>query len=63
MVEKNLKYKELTIKVPAETRPYLEKLIETGVHGQNPTEVARTLIWDGIKALFPNGVMNWKGPS
>lgn len=51
----------INARLSAQTRKYLEKLTKTGVHGYTPTEVAKVLIWDQIKALISQGVLKWEG--
>lgn len=46
--------------LPPETIKYLKKLTKTGVHGKTPSEVARVLIWDQIKALIKEKVIEWE---
>jgi len=46
--------------LPPETIKYLKKLTKTGVHGKTPSEVARVLIWDQIKQLINDGVIDWE---
>ena len=46
--------------LPPETIKYLKKLTKTGAHGKTPSEVARVLIWDQIKALIRDGVIEWE---
>ena len=46
--------------LPPETIIYLKRLTKTGVHGKTPSEVARVLIWDQIKTLIREGVIDWE---
>jgi len=46
--------------LPPETIKYLKKLTKTGVHGKTPSEVARVLIWDQIKTLIREKVIEWE---
>lgn len=56
---KGSKAAPLNPSLPPETIKYLKKLTKTGVHGKTPSEVARVLIWDQIKALIREGVIQW----
>ena len=54
------KAKPLNPSLPPETIKYLQKLTKTGVHGKTPSEVARVLIWDQIKWLINQKVIEWE---
>ncbi len=45
--------------LPRRTVGYLERLTKTGVHGKTASEVARVLVWDAIKRLLDQGVIDW----
>lgn len=46
--------------LPPETIKYLRELTKTGAHGKTASEVARVLIWDQIKLLIRDGVIEWQ---
>ena len=59
MVGDKKKAAPLNPSLPPETMKYLKKLTKTGVHGKTPSEVARVLIWDQIKWLISQKVIDW----
>jgi hypothetical protein len=60
MTKESKKATPLNPSLPPETIKYLQRLTKTGVHGKTPSEVARVLIWDQIKALIREGVIKWE---
>lgn len=59
MAKGQQKASPLNPSLPPETIKYLKRLTKTGVHGKTASEVARVLIWDQIKMLIREGVIDW----
>jgi hypothetical protein len=50
-----LKSEQITLSVNAQTVWYLDRLVETGLYGNNRTEAARVAIYDHCKFLISQG--------
>jgi hypothetical protein len=50
-----LKSELITLSVNAQTVWYLDRLVETGLYGNNRTEAARVAIYDHCKLLISQG--------
>ncbi len=50
-----LKSEQITLSVNAQTLWYLDRLVETGLFGNNRTEAARVAIYDHCKLLINQG--------
>lgn len=44
--------KRVNISLPAESYKLLEAMAQTGAYGSQPTDVAKTLVLDGIRAAL-----------
>jgi hypothetical protein len=49
--------KSIQPRLPPVTHAYLQDLAETGAYGANPTDVARTLIEEGIRRALGQKVI------
>ena len=49
--------KSIHIRASAEIVAYLEELAEIGIHGKTPSEVAKSLIGQGVERLIENRVI------
>lgn len=58
MAKGKAKTERLQIVVALETNAYLALLAERGTHGSSITDVARTLIEQGIRNAFREGFLN-----
>ncbi len=47
-----LKSEQITLSINAQTLWYLDRLVETGLYGNNRTEAARVAIYDHCKMLI-----------
>lgn len=54
--------KRLNLTVSQQIHVYLDELVELGLHGHSPTEVARTLLSDRIQQLISDGYLKQKKP-
>jgi hypothetical protein len=45
-------------RLAATTHAYLQDLADTGAFGSNPTDVARTLIEEGIRRALAEGIIS-----
>jgi hypothetical protein len=52
-----LKSEQITLSVNAQTVWYLDRLVETGLFGNNRTEAARVAIYDHCKLLISQGTI------
>jgi hypothetical protein len=52
-----LKSEQITLSVNAQTVWYLDRLVETGLYGNNRTEAARVAIYDHCKLLISQGAL------
>lgn len=52
-----LKSELITLSVNAQTVWYLDRLVETGLYGNNRTEAARVAIYDQCKLLVSQGTL------
>jgi hypothetical protein len=50
-----LKSEQITLSVNSQTVWYLDRLVETGLYGNNRTEAARVVIYDHCKFLISQG--------
>jgi hypothetical protein len=53
-----LKSELITLSVNAQTVWYLDRLVETGLFGNNRTEAARVAIYDHCKLLLSQGTLD-----
>lgn len=53
-----LKSELITLSVNAQTVWYLDRLVETGLYGNNRTEAARVAIYDQCKLLVGQGTLD-----
>ncbi len=44
-------------RLPPTTHGYLQDLVDTGAYGSNPTDVARTLIEEGIRKALAEKII------
>lgn len=52
-----LKSELITLSVNAQTVWYLDRLVETGLYGNNRTEAARVALYDHCKLLINQGTL------
>ena len=52
-----LRSEQITLSVNAQTAWYLDRLVETGLYGNNRTEAARVAIYDHCKLLISQGAL------
>lgn len=52
-----LKSEQITLSINAQTIWYLDRLVETGLYGNNRTEAARVAIYDHCKMLINQGTI------
>lgn len=52
-----LKSEQITLSVNAQTVWYLDRLVETGLYGNNRTEAARIAIYDHCKLVVGQGMI------
>jgi hypothetical protein len=52
-----LKSEQITLSINAQTLWYLDRLVETGLYGNNRTEAARVAIYDHCKMLISQGTI------
>jgi hypothetical protein len=52
-----LKSEQITLSVNTQTAWYLDRLVETGLYGNNRTEAARVAIYDHCKLLINQGTL------
>jgi hypothetical protein len=52
-----LKTEQITLSVNAQTIWYLDRLVETGLYGNNRTEAARVALYDHCKLLISQGAL------
>ena len=52
-----LKSEQMTLSVNAQTVWYLDRLVETGLYGNNRTEAARVALYDHCKLLISQGTL------
>jgi hypothetical protein len=52
-----LKSEQITLSVNAQTVWYLDRLVETGLYGNNRTEAARIAIYDHCKLVVGQGTI------
>jgi hypothetical protein len=50
-----LKSEQITLSVNAQTVWYLDRLVETGLYGNNRSEAARVALYDHCKLLISQG--------
>jgi hypothetical protein len=50
-----LKTEEITLSLNTQTVWHLERLVETGLYGNNPAEAAKVVIYDHCKLLIAQG--------
>jgi len=53
-----LKSELITLSVNIQTVWYLDRLVETGLYGNNRTEAARVALYDHCKLLIAEGKLN-----
>lgn len=49
------KTERITINVTPQIRSYLERLVERGLYGKTPTEVAQNMVARGIESVIERG--------
>jgi hypothetical protein len=52
-----LKSEQITLSVNAQTIWYLDRLVETGLYGNNRSEAARVALYDHCKLLISQGTL------
>jgi hypothetical protein len=52
-----LKSEQITLSVNAQTVWYLDRLVETGLYGNNRSEAARVALYDHCKLLIGQGTL------
>jgi hypothetical protein len=52
-----LKSEQITLSVNAQTVWYLDRLVETGLYGNNRSEAARIALYDHCKLLIHQGTL------
>ncbi|MBV8121132.1 MAG: hypothetical protein JO081_14485 [Alphaproteobacteria bacterium] len=57
-----LKSEQITLSVNAQTVWYLDRLVETGLYGNNRTEAARVALYDHCKLLISQGALQMAPP-
>ena len=54
--------KPIQPRLPSATHAYLQDLAATGAYGSNPTDVARTLIEEGIRSALAQKIIQVRRP-
>ena len=54
--------KSIQPRLPPAAHAYLQDLVDTGAYGSNPTDVARTLIEEGIRRALGQGIIEVRRP-
>jgi hypothetical protein len=57
-----LRSEQITLSVNIQTAWYLDRLVETGLYGNNRTEAARVAIYDHCKFLISQGTLQMAPP-
>ena len=55
--------KKIEPRLPAITHAYLRDLAATGAYGKDSTDVARTLIEEGIRTALAQGIIKVRRPN